>query len=66
LDTNGTQLQSGDTIIAIKPLPVKGWVDIKQWEKFTKIKMTDEPWHVLAKHPKNGEIYLKTEFFRKV
>jgi uncharacterized Zn ribbon protein len=24
LDTNGTQLQSGDTIIAIKPLPVKG------------------------------------------
>jgi uncharacterized Zn ribbon protein len=64
-DAYGNELQSGDTIIATKPLPVKGGTDIKQGEKFTKIKLTDDPTHVLAKHPQNGDIYLKTEFFKK-
>lgn len=65
LDAYGTELQSGDTIISIKPLPVKKGVDIKQGEKFTRIKLTDDPALVLAKHDKNGEMYLKTEFFKK-
>ena len=65
LDAYGTELQSGDSIISIKPLPVKKWVDIKQGEKFTRIKLTDDPALVLAKHDKNGEMYLKTEFFKK-
>lgn len=29
-DAYGTELQAGDSIIAIKPLPVKKGVDIKQ------------------------------------
>ena len=65
LDAYGTELQAGDSIISIKPLPVKKWVDIKQGEKFTRIKLTDDPDLVLAKHDKNGEMYLKTEFFKK-
>ncbi len=66
LDAYGTELQAGDSIISIKPLPVKKWVDSKQGEKFTRIKLTDDPALVLAKHDKNGEMYLKTEFFKKV
>jgi hypothetical protein len=27
--------------------------------------LTDDPGMVLAKHEKNGEMYLKTEFFKK-
>lgn len=65
LDAYGTELQAGDSIISIKPLPVKKWVDIKQGEKFTRIKLTDDPALVLARHEKNGEMYLKTEFFKK-
>lgn len=65
LDAYGNELQSGDTIIAVKPLPVKKWVDIKQGEKFVRIKLTDDPELVVAKHDKNGEMYLRTEFFKK-
>lgn len=65
VDAFGNELQSGDTIIAIKTLPVKWGTDIKQGEKFTRIRLTDDPAHVLAKHDKNGDIYLRTEFFKK-
>ena len=64
-DAYGTELQAGDSIISIKPLPVKKGVDIKQGEKFTRIKLTDDPSLVLARHEKNWEMYLRTEFFKK-
>lgn len=64
-DAYGTELQAGDSIISIKPLPVKKGVDIKQGEKFTRIKLTDDPELVSARHEKNGEMYLRTEFFKK-
>lgn len=64
-DANGVELQPGDSIIAIKPLPVAKWVNINQGEKFTKIRFTDDTALVLAKHDKNGDMYLKTEFFKK-
>jgi len=41
-DANGVALQDGDSIIAIKWLPVKWWTDIKKWEKFTNIRLTGE------------------------
>lgn len=64
-DAYGTELQAGDSIISIKPLPVKKGVDLKQGEKFSRIKLTDDPGLVLARHEKNGDMYLKTEFFKK-
>lgn len=66
VDAYGTELQSGDSILSIKPLPVKNGININKGEKFTKIRLTDDPELVLAKHPKNGEMYLRTEFFQKI
>lgn len=64
-DALGNELHAWDTIIAIKNLHVKWGIDIKQGEKFTRIKLTDDPTLVLVKHEKNGDLYLRTEFFRK-
>ena len=60
-DSNWNELQNGDTIMAIKDLPVKGWQNIKRWDKFKNIKLTDESWIV-----ESGNMVLKTEFFKKV
>jgi len=60
-DANWAILQAGDTVAAIKDLPVKWWKDIKRWDKFTKIKLTDDP-----KLIESGDMVLKTEFFKKV
>lgn len=60
-DAHGTLLADGDTIIAIKDLPVKGGGSIKRGDKFKNIRLTDDPTHVDA-----GKMLLKTEFFKKV
>ena len=65
VDAYGTELLAGDSIISIKPLPVKKGVDLKQGEKFTRIKLTDDPGIVLARHEKNGDMHIQTEFFKK-
>ena len=65
VDCNWNQLDNGDTIIAIKWLPVKWWVDIKKGDKFTNISLTDDVTHVRANSKKNGKIFLKTAFFKK-
>lgn len=65
VDANGTPLSDGDSIIAIKGLPVKGWTDIKKWEKFTNIRLTDDPTHISVNTKKNGKMFLKVEFFKK-
>ena len=63
-DANGVALQDGDSIIAIKWLPVKWWTDIKKWEKFTNIRLTDDPSHISVNTKKNGKMFLKVEFFK--
>lgn len=66
LDTNGNELQDWDSIVAIKNLSVKWGVDIKKWDKFTNISLSDDPVLVSAKSKKNGKLFLKVEFFKKV
>jgi len=66
VDTFGTPLVSWDSIISIKLLPVKNGVNINKGEKFSKIKLTDDHELVLARHQKNGDMYLRTEFFKKI
>lgn len=66
VDAYWTELVHWDSIISIKPLPVKNWENINKGEKFSKIRLTDDPEVVLAKHPKNGEMYLRTEYFKKI
>ncbi|MBS9784161.1 PhnA domain-containing protein [Candidatus Gracilibacteria bacterium] len=60
-DANGNRLQSGDSVIAIKPLKIKGGGDIKKGEKFKNIRLTDNPEEIEC-----GKIVLRTEFFKKV
>jgi uncharacterized Zn ribbon protein len=60
-DANWNILQAWDTVAAIKDLPVKGGQDIKRWDKFTKIRFTDD-----AELIESGKMVLRTEFFKKV
>jgi protein PhnA len=66
LDVNGNELQNGDSIVAIKNLPVKWGIDIKKWDKFTNIALSDDSDLVSAKSKQNGKLFLKVEFFKKV
>lgn len=60
-DANGNKLEAWDTVVAIKDLKVKWAPDIKRWDKFTKIKLTDDPELI-----ESGKMVLRTEFFKKV
>jgi len=60
-DANWTILAEWDTVIAIKDLAVKGWKNIKRWDKFTKIRLTDDENLI-----ESWKMVLKTEFFKKI
>ncbi len=59
-DANGNILSEWDTVIAIKDLKVKWTKDIKRWDKFSKIRFTDDENLI-----ESGKMILKTEFFKK-
>jgi alkylphosphonate utilization operon protein PhnA len=59
-DANWNILADWDTVIAIKDLKVKWAPDIKRWDKFKNIKLTDEEWII-----ESWKMVLKTEFFKK-
>ncbi|EKE28854.1 MAG: hypothetical protein ACD_3C00002G0001 [uncultured bacterium (gcode 4)] len=60
-DCNWAILSNWDTVAAIKDLKVKWWVDIKRWDKFKNIRLTDN-----AEEIESWKMVLKTEFFKKV
>ena len=60
-DANWNILQDWDTVVAIKDLKVKWAKDIKRWDKFPKIRLTDEEGII-----ESGKMVLKTEFFKKI
>jgi protein PhnA len=60
-DANWNILKEWDTVAAIKDLKVKWMKDIKRWDKFTKIRLTDDEWII-----ESGKMVLKTEFFKKI
>lgn len=59
-DTNGVLLQTGDSVIAIKDLPVKWGKNIKRGDTFKNIKLTEDPQYI-----ESGQMVLRTEFFKK-
>ncbi|PID83857.1 hypothetical protein CSB09_03985 [Candidatus Gracilibacteria bacterium] len=59
-DAHGNRLSKGDSVIAIKPLKIKGGGDIKKGQKFKNIRLTDNPEEIEC-----GKIVLRTEFFKK-
>jgi len=60
-DANGVILQAGDSVVAIKDLKVKWASDIKRWDKFKNIRLTDDPELI-----ESGKMVLRCEFFKKV
>lgn len=60
-DANWNILQEWDTVVAIKDLKVKWASDIKRWDKFTKIRLTDDSGLI-----ESWKMVLKTEFFKKI
>ncbi len=60
-DCNWAILEAWDTVIAIKDLPVKGGQNIKRWDKFPKIRLTDD-----VELIESWKMVLRTEFFKKL
>ena len=59
-DAHWVILTDWDSVIAIKDIKVKGASDIKRGDKFTKIKLTDDPELI-----ESGKMVLRREFFKK-
>lgn len=59
-DCNGTPLENWDSVIATKDIKVKGATDIKRWDVFKNIRLTDD-----AELIESGKMVLRTEFFKK-
>lgn len=65
-DSNGTVLQSGDDVIVIKNLPVKGAPKpIKAGTKVKNIRLVDGDHNIDCKIDGFGSMALKSEFVRK-
>lgn len=60
-DCNWNILSVWDTVMAIKDLKVKWWADIKRWDKFKNIRLTNNTEEI-----ESGKMVLRTEFFKKV
>ena len=66
-DSNGTELQDGDTVTVIKDLKVKGSSSVvKVGTKVKNIRLVDGDHDIDCKIPGVGAMGLKSEFVRKV
>ncbi|NJL77429.1 MAG: alkylphosphonate utilization protein [Saprospiraceae bacterium] len=66
LDSNGNQLNDGDSVIIIKDLPVKGAPKpIKKGTKVKNIRLTDGDHNIDCKIDGFGSMALKSEFVKK-
>ncbi len=66
-DSNGNILKAGDNVSVIKDLEVKGaGKTIKRGTVVKNIRMCDVPGHVSCKVDGIGQVYLKTEFLKKI
>lgn len=66
LDSNGNELQNGDSIIVIKDLPVKGMPrPVKAGTKVKNIRLTEGDHNIDCKIEGFGAMGLKSEFVRK-
>jgi protein PhnA len=66
LDSNGNQLNNGDSVIIIKDLPVKGAPKpIKAGTKVKNIRLTDGDHNIDCKVDGFGSMALKSEFVKR-
>jgi protein PhnA len=65
-DSNGNELQNGDSVIVIKDLPVKGaFRPVKAGTKVKNIRLTEGDHNIDCKIEGFGAMGLKSEFVRK-
>ena len=65
-DSNGNVLATGDSVILIKDLKVKGSsVTLKRGTKITNIRLTDDPAEIDCRTPTVKGLVLRTEFVKK-
>lgn len=60
-DANWNILKDWDTVVSIKDIKVKWANDIKRWDKFTNIRLTDD-----SELIESWKMVLRTEFFKKI
>ncbi|WP_270992957.1 alkylphosphonate utilization protein [Campylobacter upsaliensis] len=66
-DSNGTELNAGDSVSVIKDLKVKGVsTTLKRGTTIKNIKLTNKDSEIEAKVDKFGTLVLKTEFLKKI
>ena len=66
IDSNGNQLQDGDTVVVIKDLPVKGAPKpVKAGTKVKNIKLKEGDHNIDCKIDGFGSMALKSEFVKK-
>lgn len=66
LDSNGNELQDGDTVVTIKDLPVKGAPKpVKAGTKVKNIKLVEGDHNISCKIDGFGAMGLKSEFVKK-
>ncbi|EPY0475787.1 alkylphosphonate utilization protein [Campylobacter upsaliensis] len=66
-DSNGTELNAGDSVSVIKDLKIKGAnTTLKRGTTIKNIKLTNKDNEIEAKVDKFGTLVLKTEFLKKV
>ncbi len=66
-DSNGVELQNGDTVMVIKDLPVKGAPKpVKAGTKVKNIRLSDGDHNISCKIDGFGAMGLKSEFVKKV
>ena len=65
-DSNGNELQDGDSVVVVKDLPVKGaQKPIKAGTKVNNIKLTEGDHNIDCRIEGFGSVALKSEFVRK-
>ncbi|MEB2807942.1 alkylphosphonate utilization protein [Campylobacter upsaliensis] len=66
-DSNGTELNAGDSVSVIKDLKIKGAnTTLKRGTTIKNIKLTNKDSEIEAKVDKFGTLVLKTEFLKKI
>jgi len=60
-DANWNILKEWDTVVATKDIKVKWSSDIKRWDKFPKIRLTDD-----IELIESWKMVLRAEFFKKI
>ena len=66
-DSNGVILQSGDTVMTVRDLPVKGFAkSIKVGTKITNIRLVDGDHNIDCKIKEFGGMAIKSEFVKKI